>query len=105
VRFDARIVERSTELSRWVSSMKPGTRVTLQVLRRGVARELHLIVAEAEAEPARRGAATNERDATPQATTTTPGLGRVDISGAQPPIQPVVPERKRIESVSTKGGR
>ena len=104
VRFDARNVERSSELSRWVNNMKPGTRVTLQVLRRGVARELHLVVAEAEAEPARRDAATNERDAAAQTTTSTPGLGRGDVVGV-PPVQPVVPERKRIESVSTKGGR
>jgi len=52
VRFDGRNIERSTDLSRFVSNAKPGGKVVLQVLRRSVSREHHVVVAEA-VEPGR----------------------------------------------------
>jgi len=49
-KVDGRTVETSVELPRIVGSIKPGTKATLQVFRRGSNRDLSVVVAEFEPE-------------------------------------------------------
>jgi len=49
-KVDGRTVETSVELPRIVGSIKPGTKATLQVFRRGANRDLSVVVAEFEPE-------------------------------------------------------
>ena len=51
--FDGKTVEKSSDLPRMVGSTKPGSRSTVQVLRRGTARDLTVMVAEIEPESSR----------------------------------------------------
>ena len=54
-RVDGKVVERHTDLPRFIGAIKPGSRTTLQVFRRGQTRDLTLTVAEFESDqPARR---------------------------------------------------
>jgi len=80
-RVDNRAVESSVELPRVVGNIKPGTKSTLQVFRRGSTRELSVVVAEFEPERvvARR---TPDKDAKP-APVSSIGLGVSDLSDAQ----------------------
>ena len=58
VKVDGKAVERSGDLPRIVGGLKPGTRATLQVFRRGSTKDLSVTIAEFEAEqPSRRAAA------------------------------------------------
>jgi serine protease Do len=80
-RVDNRAVESSVELPRVVGNIKPGTKSTLQVFRRGSTHELNVVVAEFEPERvvARR---TPDKEAKP-APVTSIGLGVSDLSDAQ----------------------
>jgi len=80
-RVDNRAVESSVELPRVVGNIKPGTKSTLQVFRRGSTRELSVVVAEFEPERvvARH---TPDKDAKP-APVSSIGLGVSDLSDAQ----------------------
>jgi serine protease Do len=80
-RVDNRAVDSSVELPRVVGNIKPGTKSTLQVFRRGSTRELSVVVAEFEPERvvARR---TPDNDAKP-APVSSIGLGVSDLSDAQ----------------------
>ena len=60
--------------------MKPGTKATLQVFRRGGYRDLSVTVVEFEAE---RTARTSERDTKPQPTVGTLGVAVADLTDAQ----------------------
>jgi serine protease Do len=53
-KVDGRTVERSGELPRIISGIKPGSKATLQVFRRGNTRDLSVTVAEFEPERPRR---------------------------------------------------
>ncbi|MFT3803397.1 MAG: DegQ family serine endoprotease [Burkholderiaceae bacterium] len=55
-KFDGKSVERSTDLPRMVGNTKPGTRVTVQVWRKGAQKDLNLTVAELEADKTARAA-------------------------------------------------
>lgn len=58
VRFDGKLVEKSSDLPRVVGGTKPGTKTTLTVFRRGVNKDLTVTVAEIEPEkPARKAEA------------------------------------------------
>lgn len=50
LKFDGRAIEKSGDLPRIVGAIKPGTKSTLSVLRRGNTKELSVTVAEIEAE-------------------------------------------------------
>ena len=50
VRFNGKAIEKSIDLPRTVGEIKPGTKATLTVQRRGTSKELTLTVAEIEAE-------------------------------------------------------
>ena len=49
-KFDGKAIEKSSDLPRLVGIVKPGTRVTVTVFRRGAARDLSVTVAEVEPE-------------------------------------------------------
>jgi serine protease Do len=50
LRFDGKEVEKATDLPRLVGETKPGSRVSIQVFRKGVRRELTLTVSEGQAQ-------------------------------------------------------
>ena len=80
-RVDSRAVESSVELPRIVGNIKPGSKATLQVFRRGSSRELSVVVAEFEPERV-VARATPEKEAKP-APVTSIGLAVSDLSDAQ----------------------
>ena len=82
-KVDGKVVEKSGDLPRIVGGLKPGARVTLQVFRRGAARDLTVTIAEFEADrPARRAAA--EPGSSPQASAKTAlGITVADLTDAQ----------------------
>lgn len=79
-RFDGKTVERSGDLPRIVGGVKPGSKATLQVFRRGAYKELGVVVAEVEPDRAPR---TAQAESKPQATASTLGIGVSDLSEAQ----------------------
>jgi serine protease Do len=57
-KFDGRTIDKATDLPRLVGNVKPGTRSTVTVFRRGASRDLSVVIGEVEAEkPARRAQA------------------------------------------------
>ncbi len=56
-RFEGKPVDRSSDLPRLVGGTKPGSKASLQVFRRGSAKDLSVTVAELEPERSRRAAA------------------------------------------------
>ena len=62
-RFDGKVVEKSSDLPRMVGSIKPGTRSTLTVFRRGSSKELTVTIAEIEADKPVKKAPTKEEKA------------------------------------------
>ena len=82
-RFDGKPVERSSDLPRFVGNTKPGTKATLQVFRRGNARDLTVSVAELEPDrTARAGAPTPGAKPAPAAVGAF-GMTVVDLTDAQ----------------------
>jgi len=80
-KVEGRPVEKSGDLPRIVGGMKPGSKASLQVFRRGSYRDLGVTVAEFEAERPRR---VSDRDAPkPQASVVTLGMSVSDLSDAQ----------------------
>ncbi|MFZ2650428.1 MAG: DegQ family serine endoprotease [Burkholderiaceae bacterium] len=79
-KFDGKAIEKSGDLPRIVGGVKPGTKVAVQVFRRGNLREFNVTVAEVEAERSRR---TADREPKPKASVETLGLVVVDLSEAQ----------------------
>ncbi|KNZ31807.1 MAG: serine peptidase [Methylibium sp. NZG] len=79
-KFDGRTIEKSGDLPRIVGGVKPGTKATLQVFRRGAFRDLNVTVAEVEPEVAKR---TTEREVKPQPTVELLGIAVVDLTDAQ----------------------
>ncbi|MEO6409946.1 MAG: DegQ family serine endoprotease [Burkholderiaceae bacterium] len=79
---DGKTIERSGELPRVIGGVKPGSKVTLQVFRRGASRDLIVTVGEFEAE--RNARRSDERDPKPTPTQVgTLGLAVVDLTDAQ----------------------
>ena len=80
-KVDGRTVEKSADLPRSIGAVKPGSKATLQVFRRGSYRELSVTVAEFEADKSARA---GEREtAKPQASVGSLGLAVVDLTDAQ----------------------
>ena len=80
-KVDGRLVDKSADLPRSIGAVKPGSKATLQVFRRGSYRELGVTVAEFDADKAVRP---NEREAPkPQGLVGSLGLGVVDLTDAQ----------------------
>jgi serine protease Do len=81
-RFEGRTVEKSGDLPRIVGGVKPGSKATLQVFRRGGYKDLSVIVAEVEPDRDRRAA--GERDTKPApAVVGTLGIAVTDLTEAQ----------------------
>ena len=80
-KVDGRAVEKSADLPRIVGGVKPGSKVALQVFRRGAHRDLSVTVAEFEPE---RAARAGEREpAKPQVSSGSLGLAVADLTDAQ----------------------
>jgi serine protease Do len=79
-RFDGRVIEKSGDLPRVVGGVKPGSKATVQVFRRGAYKELSVVVAEVEPDRVKRVA---ESETKPQATAATLGIGVSDLSESQ----------------------
>ena len=62
LKVDGKTVEKSGDLPRLVGATKPGTRTTLQVLRRGSTRDIAVTVGEFEPERPRRAAGTEPKE-------------------------------------------
>jgi serine protease Do len=79
---DGKAVDKSVDLPRIVGSLKPGSKATLQVFRRGSTRDLSVNIIEFEPDrPVRRAAA--EPSAPPAPAKTALGLSVVDLTEAQ----------------------
>jgi serine protease Do len=81
-KFDGKTIEKSGDLPRVVGGVKPGSKATLQVFRRGAYRDLNVTVVEFEPEPAKR---TSERESKPQQPSVVGSLGVsvTDLTEAQ----------------------
>ena len=80
-KFDGKVIDKSGDLPRIVGGVKPGTKVTLQVFRRGAYRDFVVTVTEVEAERTTR---TTERgEPKPKANIEAMGLVVADLSDAQ----------------------
>jgi len=72
VRVDGKVIEKSADLPRLVGSIKPGTRSTLSVFRRGSTRDLMVTIGEVEPE---KTASRREREEKPPATSAAQPFG------------------------------
>jgi serine protease Do len=81
-KVEGRTVDRSGDLPRIVGGMKPGSKASLQVFRRGAYKDVSVTVAEFEQDRPRR---TSDREGAPKAAPTQTSLGVAvsDLSDAQ----------------------
>jgi serine protease Do len=83
IKVDGKVIEKSSDLPRLVGNIKPGTKSTLTVYRRGATKELSVVIAELEPEKvAKKNTDTEEK---PKAASSGQGLGLVvaDLTDAQ----------------------
>jgi serine protease Do len=81
-KVDGKAVERSGDLPRLIGNIKPGSKSTLQVFRRGANKDIAVTVGEFEADkPVRRAA--SEPSPAPQSAKTALGLTVSDLGDAQ----------------------
>ncbi|HUG22756.1 DegQ family serine endoprotease [Piscinibacter sp.] len=80
-KVDGRVVDKAGDLPRVIGRMKPGSKATLQVFRRGNHRDLNVTVAELQVEQARGPAGPGGNE--PAATVGLLGLAVSDLSDAQ----------------------
>jgi serine protease Do len=83
VRFDGKAIEKHSDLPRLVGSIKPGTKSTVTVFRRGSTKDLMVTIAEVEPEKVAQKPA--ERDEKPKASAVAQMLGLTvsELSEAQ----------------------
>ena len=80
-KVDGKLVDKSADLPRSIGAVKPGSKATLQIFRRGAYRELGVTVAEFDGDKAPR---TSEREpAKPQGSVSSLGLVVTDLTDAQ----------------------
>ena len=83
VKFEGKVVDKSSDLPRMVGATKPGTRSALTVFRRGSYKDLTVVVAEIEADkPVRKANEPEERAKTPS-TGQALGMSVSDLTEAQ----------------------
>jgi serine protease Do len=83
-KFDGKVIEKSSDLPRLVGSVKPGTKSTVTVFRRGAAKDLAVMVAEIEPEkPKAKVAAKPEEAPKPTGPGQTVGLAVADLTDVQ----------------------
>jgi len=83
-KFEGKTIEKAGDLPRFVSGVKPGTKASMQVFRRGSYKELSVVVAEME--PEQRARAPSERGSSaPKAAPVVSALGLTvsDLNDAQ----------------------
>jgi serine protease Do len=80
-KFEGKAIDRSSDLPRTVTQIKPGTKATMQVFRRGAYRDLTVTVVEFEPERARRTAEREETKPAPAASAI--GLVVAELTDAQ----------------------
>ncbi len=82
IKFDAKAIEKSTDLPRLVGNIKPGTRSTLTVFRRGSTKDLSVTIGEVEAD---KPVARKEREEKPRSSGAAQALGLTvaDLTDAQ----------------------
>jgi serine protease Do len=83
VKVEGRAVDKSGELPRIVGGIKPGTKATLQLFRRGASKDVAVTVAEFEADRPARRAAAEPGGVPPQAVKSALGLTVSDLNDAQ----------------------
>ena len=82
-KVDGKVVDKSADLPRLVGGIKPGTKATLQLFRRGGSKDLSVTVAEFEADAGAAKRAGAEPGAAPSAAKSSLGLSVADLSDAQ----------------------
>jgi len=101
-KVDGKVIERPGDLQRSIAGVKPGTKTSLQVFRRGGYRDLSVTVVEFEAD---RSTRTGEREnKTPPATVSSLGLTVADLTDAQK-RELKVKSGVRVESVEGGAAR
>ena len=103
-RFEGKTIERSSDLPRTVTPIKPGTKATMQVFRRGAYRDLTVTVVEFEPERSARAPSREEPKPTPAPAVSALGLVVADLSDAQK-RELKVRGGVRVESVDGAAGR
>jgi len=83
VKVDGRQVEKSVDLQRMIGGIKPGTKATLQVFRRGSYKDVSLTVAELEADNAKPHAPTPAESQSSSAAKAHLGLTVIELTDAQ----------------------
>lgn len=83
VKFDGKSIEKSSDLPRLVGNVKPGTKAVVTVFRRGVTKDLTVVIAEIESEkPVRKASALDPAPKMP-AQVKAFGLALSDVTDAQ----------------------
>jgi serine protease Do len=84
-KFDGKIIEKSSDLPRLVGNIKPGTKSTVTVFRRGQSKDLAVMIAEIEPEKpkATRPAAKASEPAKPSGPGQSLGLAVAELTDAQ----------------------
>jgi serine protease Do len=104
-KVDGKVIEKPGDLQRSIAGVKPGTKATLQVFRRGAYRDLTVSVVEFEAD---RSARSGEREGNPKTppATTVSGLGLTvaDLTDAQK-RELKIKNGVRVESVDGAAAR
>ncbi|MEO6624901.1 MAG: Do family serine endopeptidase, partial [Burkholderiaceae bacterium] len=82
-RFDGKVIDKHSDLPRLVGGIKPGTKSTMTVFRRGNAKDLAVVIAEVE--PDKVAMRTPEREEKPKASAAGQalGLGVSELTDAQ----------------------
>jgi serine protease Do len=103
-RFEGQLIDKSSDLPRIVGAVKPGTRSTLTVFRRGSSKDVAVVIGEVEPDrvAARRG--DREERPRPSAAAQNLGLTVADLSDAQKSAAKVK-GGVRIESVADAAQR
>jgi serine protease Do len=102
IKLDAKTIEKSSDLPRMVGALKPGTRSTLTVFRRGATKELPVTIGEFEAE---KTAARKEREEKPRtAAASVLGLTVSELTDAQK-RELKIKGGVSVESVAEAGAR
>ena len=83
LKFDGKTIEKAEDLRRTVGGTKPGTKSSLQVLRRGGTKDLSVTVGELDAEPRSTKATDPEPKAAPQVSVAALGLTLADLNDAK----------------------
>ncbi|MCM2252135.1 MAG: DegQ family serine endoprotease [Ramlibacter sp.] len=83
VRFDGKAIEKATDLPRLVGNIKPGTRSTMTVFRRGGSKDLGVTIAEFEPEKPVRRVAEKEEKAKGSPAAILVGLSVSELTDAQ----------------------